>query len=243
VGASLVRMPLSVERGCDAQRVRIGHPISFPPPTSSEPPPWRSLYVRGRFLQRALVPPGELRKAAQDRGLSVSDEDWEFFDEQGALRPIAFGLEHWVDHRLVDVDAPQTVAFREEYPFRAWSEYAIELSYGRSRPQPLYSPWQLLTLTDVTLGRGATLPADVLLDARRRRHMVDRLREWLDGQVAAWAGLDDHWASTLKLLVDVQNRFWPSVSGRVVFAYDDDLQSYDPVPAETRSFDACGKCG
>lgn len=184
------------------------------------------------------MPPAELRKAAQDRGLSVSDEDWEFFDERGALRPVAFALENWVDHRLVDPDAPQTIVFRDEQPFQPWSHYAVELSHERRRAQPLYSPWHVLALTDVTLGRGATLPADVLLDARRRRRMVDQLRRWLEAQFEAWQSLDDHWATTLRLLADVQNRFWPSVSGRVVFAYDDQLRRVDPVPAETRTFDA-----
>jgi len=217
--------------------VRVGHPISFAPHRTSHAS-WRSLYLRERFLQRSLVPPAELRKAAQDRGLSVSDEDWEFFDEQGALRPVACALENGVDHRQVDPDAPQTVVFRDEHPFRPWSHYAVDLPHDRRRPQPLYSPWQILALTDVTLGRGATLPVDVLLDGRRRRRMVDQLRAWLEAQLQAWQGLDGHWAPTLKLLVELQNRFWPAVSGRIVFAYDDKLRRRDPMPAETHTFDA-----
>jgi hypothetical protein len=177
-------------------------------------------------------------KASQERGLSLLKEDWEFFDEQGALRPIAFALENWVDHRDVDPDAPRTVVFREEHPFRPWSEYEIELPFDRRRTHPLYSPWHILMLTDATLGRGATLPADVLLDARRRRRMVHQLRGWLESQFTDWQSLDEHWVGTIKLLVDLQNRFWPSVSGRIKFAYDERLQRVDPEPIEIRSFDA-----
>jgi hypothetical protein len=217
--------------------MRIAQPVSFPP----TPPcrmSWRQLYADGRFSQRPLESPDQLRRAAQARGLQVGSGDWDFWDEEGALRPVAFGLGRYVEDRVVDPSADDTIVFREAQAFRPWGEYAIELQFDRRRPQPLYSPWHLLPLHDVTLGRGATLPADALLDPARRDHLVESLSTWLEGQISAWRALDAKWDSTLKLLVRLQNRFWPSVSGRVVLQWDGQGGGRtDPMSAELTQFD------
>lgn len=217
--------------------MRISRPVAFPPT-----PPcgvrWRGLYEDGRFTQRRLEAPDQLHKAARDRGLHIGTGDWEYWDEQGALRPIAFGLSEYSDYRVVDPDRPDTIVFREAHPFRPWEEYAVEMSFGRSRPQPLYSPWQLLPLHDVIDGRGATLPADALLEPKRRNRLIGQLRTSFEDQVSAWLALGERWEPMLKLLVRLQNRFWSDVSGAIVLPWDRERgEQVNPLPREIAQFD------
>jgi len=117
--------------------------------------------------------------------------------------PIAFGLARWHNHEILDPDEEDTVAFREEHPFRPWNQYAVE-RYGHPVSSPLYSPWQLLPLHDVVRGLETEIPIPVLLDAKGRRQWTTQLGPLLDGQYAAWRTLDERWQPTLKLLVSLQ---------------------------------------
>lgn len=212
----------------------------YAPPTPTTDITWRTLYTQGRFVQRNLESPSDMRRLASERGLSVplGKEIWELWDKEGVLRPIAFGLARWGTHDVLDPAEPDTLVLREEHDFQAWEHYAVQHDFS-AEPHPLYAPWQLLQLHDALVGRDADLPVDVLLDARRREHVVNQLRVALDGQLGAWRTLDDRWIPTHKLLVAVQNRFWPAVSGRVTLPWDSELgERVDPMAEEVERFDA-----
>ena len=180
-----------------------------------------------------------MRRFANERGLNVplGREIWELWDEEGALRPIAFGLARWHTSFILDPDAPDTVVFREERPFRPWTEYEVDYDYAHD-VHPQYSPWQLLPIQDALAGRSTDLPVDVLLSNRRRKQWVDQLEGWLENQLGAWRSLDERWAPTLKLLVAIQNRFWPGVSGRVVLPFDPVRgEEVDPMEEEVDRFE------
>ena len=200
---------------------------------------WRSLYVRGRFVQRNLAELSALRQLAVHSGLHLplGKELWELWDEEGVLRPIAFGLGRWHTDAVLDPERPDTVVFREEQPFRPWDDYAVDYDFA-SEPHPEYSPWQLLPMHDAVAGRSVDLSVDVLLDEERREAWLDRLKSLLEGQRSAWKTLDERWASTLKLLVAGQNRFWPAISGRVVLPWDFQRgERVDPMAGETADFE------
>ncbi len=209
------------------------------PRLPGEAPPWRTLYLRRRFEQRRLLSPEEMRREAEARGLwlGMGQEQWQEWDEHGSLCPIAFGLERWQDDFLLDPDESDTVRFREEAPYREWSHYEIEV-WEEKRSYPLYSPWQVLPLHDVLGGLTAEIPLFTLLDDLRRAQWVDTLKNWLEGQKAAWVTLHQRWAPTLKLLTALQNRFWPAVSGRVVLPFDvEQGERRDPLEEEAATFD------
>jgi hypothetical protein len=159
------------------------------------------------------------------------------WDEYGALRPIAFGLARWSTHELLDTDLPDTVVLREEHDFRPWEEYAVD-RYGHPQTSPLYSPWQTLPLHDVLGGLETEIAVPVLLDSAKRENWLKQLGPLLEGQWGAWQSLDACWQPAIKLLVDLQNRFWPSVQGWIVMPWDHERgQRYDPQPQEIARFD------
>lgn len=200
---------------------------------------WRQLHKRGAVVQRAWVSSSELRSLAQKRGLVIGlgVERWERWDSQGALCPIAFGLENWDSQIPVDTSEPNTVVFREEGSFEPWDQHAVSRG-SVAEPMPLYSLWQLLPLHDVLAGESVDLPVADLLDRRMRDQWSDRLQPLLEDQRDAWSSLDARWSPTLKLLTGLQNRFWPAVSGRVVLPWDARTGArYDPLEREIARFD------
>jgi len=213
--------------------------VPYAPPTPETALSWRELYVSGCFVQRSFESASALRRLAQDRGINISlgNDVWEFWDEQGALRPIAFGLDAWTDHVPVDPNGPDTIAFREEREFRAWKRYEVERDHS-GYTYPLYTPWQLLPLQEVAFGRDADLPVDLLIDKDTRERIIGSLKPTLKAQLASWRSLDDRWRPTLKLLVSIQNRFWPRVSGRVVLPWDPvTKERIDPMRREVAEFE------
>lgn len=213
-------------------------PLSAPPIPSSGLT-WRGLYLDGRFEQRHLVDVDQLRRDGEERGLFIGlgREHWMEWDEYGALCPVAFGLDRWNTDQVLDPNDSDTIGFREEQPFKPWRDYAVD-RWGYPTTTPLYTPWQLLPLHDVQAGLETEVSVPVMLDPRKRARWVKQLRTLLEGQWQAWRTFDARWQPTLRLLVAIQNRFWPPVSGRVVLGWDPVTdQRRDPFDPEVRSFD------
>ena len=209
------------------------------PPAPDTDVTWRSLYERGRFVQRNLETLSSLRQLAVQRGLylPLGKERWEMWDEEGVLRPIAFGLGRWHTDAVLDPEESDTVIFREERRFGPWDDYAVDYDYA-SETHPQYSPWQLLPMHDTVAGGSADLPVGVLLDGDRREALLEQMKSLLEAQRSAWRTLDERWAPTLKLIVAGQNRFWPAMSGRVVLPWDfEQGERIDPIARETADFE------
>lgn len=209
------------------------------PPVPTSPTSWRTLYLNRRFEQRRLVGLSELRREVDARGLFIGpgSDKWQEWDRLGALRPVAFGLGAWSHDVLLDPDGEDTIRFREEAPFERWDTYSYEV-WGHPETTPLYSPWQLLPLHDVLDGETVDIALSDVLDADRRENYVRSLNPLLVSQQAAWLVLDDGWAATLKFLTALQNRYWPTVSGRVTLPFDFELgERVDPMADEVRHFD------
>lgn len=203
---------------------------------------WRELWRSGAFAQRRMTWDTEFSREAGDRGLrlGIGKGPLELLDERGALRPIAFGEGgDWSE--FVDLSKYEdSMTFREEHPFADWSTYAWD-AHGHPHTTALYSPWQTLYLDDVLAGYSAGIDVTVLLDHDRRDAHVESLRPLLEGQLADWQALDLAWSPLLKLLVRLQNRYLPEVTGRTTMIYDTaggEVQSVIVSDWERERFDA-----
>jgi len=214
-----------------------------PPPPLSLPANWRDLYVAGSFAQRELVDEGRLRSLAKERSFSlgIGHSTLEGFDAAGALRPIAFALRGYWTGLSVPAEDPENIAFREERDTVPWETYAWAYQHepDYTTVSPLFSPWQLLYVDDVLEGTEASLNLEtLLLPEEKRDAALTQLRHFLEGQDNAWKALDDGWSPLVKLLVALQNRYWPEVSNRTVVVSAREDEPLVPAGPDQSDFDA-----
>jgi hypothetical protein len=200
---------------------------------------WKDLVARGRFTQRPLESITALRRRAEEGGdwVGRGEEPWIIWDELGCLSPVLFAMSGWTDLYVIDVNDRQAVRFREEEGWRPWAEHEWEF-HRRSHHAPLYSPWQVLVLHEVIRRGSLDVSVDWLLSADDPNGAITKLRPTIQTHRDAWVTLDAAWSPTVKLLVDIQNRFWPETSGSYRLPWDPvTKQRIDPIEAERRSFD------
>ena len=185
------------------------------------------LYAAGRFLQRPLLNMSAVRSAASEHGffLTLGKEIWEAWDEQGALCPLVF-----------DGELP---VWRDGIDYRPWADYEMDVGHGFTEAKPLYSPWQLLPLHDVVRGESAEIPLRHVVSQDDRDRLFAQLGPLVDRQLTSWRSLHDRWLPTLKLLIDLQNRFWPAITGSFTIPFDPELghDRYDVMEVEAARFD------
>ncbi len=187
-----------------------------PPPLQNMSASWRELYVSERFAQRQPTWANNFISQAKPRSLNlgVGHKPLEDLDLRGALQPIFFARGGYSGD-LVPADLEEHLVFREEQEPAAWETYAWD-GDGYPEVTAMYSPWQLLYVEDVLWGSGADIGLGTLLRTEPERgETIDRLRGLLEGQHDAWLALDEGWRPLIKLLVRLQNYYWPRVSGRV----------------------------
>lgn len=211
------------------------------PPPLSETLSWRQLWRSGDFALLDLVWDTSFSGLAADRDLrlGIGQRPLEILDAQGALQPIAFAA-GGNPHGFTNV-APfePRMTFREDEPPREWSAYAWD-NHGRPHTSALYSPWQLLYVDNVLDAPSARLGLEMLrAPAERRDGVLNTWRELLEAQETRWQALDRGWRPLIKVLVRLQNRYLPEITGRTRMLYDADQQlMVDPWPTVLELFDA-----
>lgn len=207
------------------------------PPVSECPLTWRELYLSGRFFQHDLISASNMRTLARTRGwmLSLGRETWETWDREGALRPLAFALAPWFSGMTRTAMASDEIVFTDEFDgYRPWDELAFEL-HGHPTVLERYSPWQSLLFHELIDGEKADVPAAWLLNPEIVG--AGSLTQLLEQQLSQWRDLHRAWEPTLKILVRLQDRYWPPIRGRVNMVIDPDTnEHYDPL--EREAFDA-----
>lgn len=209
------------------------------PPELGEGLSWRKLWLARAFALHELVPDGVFSLCAEDRQLrpGIGQAPLEELDTQGVLQPIAFAAGD-NPHNFLDV-APfePRMTFREEQPAQEWRAYAWD--NGRPHTTALYSPWQLLYLDNVMDAPAARLGLDVLrAPADQRDALLGKWREVLEAHEARWHALDTAWRPLMKVLVRLQNRYLPQVTGYTQMLYDATQKlSVDPWPKVVDCFD------
>jgi hypothetical protein len=79
----------------------------------------------------------------------------------------------------------------------------------------------LLYLDDVVQEGKATFGLDVLLLSKdERTRALESVRGFYEAQESKWRHLDESWRGLIKVLVLLQNHYWPQVSGRVALLPD-----------------------
>lgn len=193
------------------------------------PPPidvslsWRDLYLDGAFAQRELVGAGPLSRQADERSIriGIGQAPFEDLDLEGALQPLAFAKGgYWSGFEVPAIPLAE-MTFREDQEPLPWKEnYGWETD-GFSTVSPLYSPWQILYLDDVVTQGKAELGLDVLLLLTKEREgALDGARGFFELQDREFRQIDESWRGLLKVLVALQNHYWPLVSGRVALVAD-----------------------
>jgi len=223
------------------------HPMKLkdlhPPPPLRVDLSWRELYEEAAFAQRELVGDSALRSAAKERALSlgIGQGTLEDLDSNRALRPVAFALQgYWRGHD-VPAEDPATLRFVDELEPQPWKNHAwrSELEPDFDNVSALYSGWQMLYVDDVLDGTGADISLKTLVLPRSERESgLEQLRAFAERQNAAWRALDEAWRPTIKLLVALQNSYWPEISGRTAVVPDRDTsQGYLRAGPDRRSIE------
>jgi hypothetical protein len=190
------------------------------PPLPEVPTPWRDLYSAGRFAQRDLTWASNFNTWARERGLffGPGTATLERLDVADVFQPIVFSLGGYFGDAKYDPKAVDHLVFREEQLAQPWSAHAWDAD-GFATTTALYSPWQLLYINEALDGGEADFGLDTLLAHEpERSKQIDSLRVLLEGQRDAWRRLDEGWSPLVKLLVRLQNYYWPRVSGTVTLA-------------------------
>jgi hypothetical protein len=199
---------------------------------------WRQLYEGGHFFQRELVSESTLASDARKRTMSwgrFKRQAWERWDEVGAVRPVLFSKSAYMSGMTMPaIDADEVVFRDEQSEFRAWETYAWD-AYGHPHVSAMFSPWQLLQLPDVLDGGNVSVSLEVLLRNSGRDEWAESLRWYFEEQQETWSQLQSWWDPTLRVLVRLQNRYWPFIRGRVNLLTDTEGCHYDPE--ERREFD------
>lgn len=183
---------------------------------------WRELWLSGSFAQLDLTWTSSFASLAVDRELSprISDSAFEDLDLAGAFQPIAFAAGGNPPNVVDPSPYEPAMSFREEQPARAWSEYAWD-AHGHPHTTAMYSPWQILYLADVLDRASERVPLSLLSGPPDElNEWLERLRDFTGNLAAAWALAHKRWQPLLKLLVRVQNRYLPEVSGRLSLPFD-----------------------
>lgn len=211
------------------------------PPSLTVSASWRELWRTGGFVQNDLVSQSGFASIVKERLPPFGvRQDWlEEFDEAGAFQPIGFvaGGEPPGVTDLTPYEA--NMAFREEQPHASWSTYEWE-AWGHPQNTALYSPWQVLYIDDVLERCNETLPLSVLTTpAEDLTARIEPLRELIARLHASWSALNEAWTPLIKLLVCVQNRYLPEVTGRSTLLRDVEQKvEVEPWQHELKSFDA-----
>lgn len=200
---------------------------------------WRQLYESGCFFQRELVEDGRLATDLRKRGsqlTQVGREDWESWDKVGAVRPVAFAKTGYFSGHSVPALEPEYIVFRNEQPgFEPWDNYAWDAD-GYPHVSALFTPWQLLVAPDAIEASRVSVPLEVLLRDSGRDEWAESLRWFFEEKHRQWSLLHEWWDPMLRVLVRLQNHYWPYIRGTGHVLHDDDGVLYDPE--ERLSFNA-----
>ncbi len=215
------------------------------PPAPSVVVCTRDLVEAGNSLQRELVTNEGLGKAGADRGLGTRHVEravWEGWDRDGVLRPLAFHI-GMRDTQRVDGAYPAPTpardatngewvqagyVFRDEVGFVPWSDYEYTID-SYTQVQPLYSEWQLLALPLVLDGDYMDVPVKVVAgdEAGLLSWASGARKQLADGHARGRQMMDDNWLPTVKILLRLQARYWPYVSGGSKVLYRQNPQPGD----------------
>jgi hypothetical protein len=193
------------------------------PPQLDISPSWRQLYLDGAFAQRELIGDGPLSRHAGERSirLGIGQAPLEDLDLEGALQPIAFAAGgYWSGFELPAIPVVD-MTFREEQGPLEWKGSYASGGDGYPAVWPLYSPWQLLYLDDVMTEGKAELGLDMLLlTGEERERALESMRGFYELQERDFRQIDESWRGLVKVLVALQNHYWPRVSGRIALLPD-----------------------
>jgi hypothetical protein len=198
----------------------------------------RELVAGGCLIQRELVTHESLGKSGADRGLptrQLARAVWEGWDRDAVLRPLAFYV-GFRETQHVEGPYPMPLAkadatsgewveagyvFRDETAFRPWGDYEYTID-RYSQVQPLYSEWQLLALPLVIDGDYMSVPVTVLVgdDTALVEWASGMRRELARSHAGGRQMMHENWLPTMQILLRLQARYWPYVSGtsKVLFA-------------------------
>ena len=194
-------------------------PIRDAPPLLTVTVTYRQLFEQQAFAQRELLDAGRLRSDAMQRkfDLGIGDESRESLDRRGALVPIAFANGGYASGFFGDpAENLDALVFREEVAYAPWTEYSWE-AWGHPQVSPLYSPWQVLYVDAAFRESAVDMPIELVAgptDALAAA--TDRVRGLLERQQQLVGEIDEAWRPLIKVLIAVQNRYWPKVTQRTV---------------------------
>jgi hypothetical protein len=200
----------------------------------------REIVATGALIQRELVDQSAFSSAAQARGApSLDQEQLERWDRDGFLSPIAFVRGVWTSWHSTEPYPVEGIEFRDETDFRPWSDYLYEEEPGVERVKPLFSEWQLLYLPIAREAAITRVPSEVLLsDSDRLIKWADDMRGWIENTHGTGAVLHERWLPTIKVLLRLQARHWPSVHGRSVLLRQPNGEPADALDLELDSASA-----
>jgi len=243
-GTNGLRVSLQSRTGSERQPVPA-HPaqpmhLIQHPPKIDHALTWRRLYLGGAFAQRDLMASGTFRDRAKDRGtrLGIGDGDLKYLYEVGALRPVAFSCGPYWSGFTSPSEPAEQLTFSTEEIGRPWTDNEYEL-HGHPHVSALYTAWQQLPASDARRAGTFTVPLWVVTgEAEVGARGLEQVRGWAEAQDGSWRALDDAWRPLLQVLVRLQNRYWPELTGRTTLLFDpESRERFDPYERERGAFE------
>ena len=123
---------------------------------------------------------------------------------------------------------PDYIVFRDEVArFEPWDSYAWEAS-GRPHVSAMFSPWQLLLVPDIIEGGTVPVGLEFLIENKGNVAFGENPQAYFRVKYEQWTSLHGWWDPTIRVLVRLQNRYWPSVRGTMNVVPGPDGHWYDP---------------
>lgn len=180
----------------------------------------RDLWSAGAIVQRGLLNLNEFRLAllARDQYADSRPATFEEIDRLGLLSPLAFI--RGTSGKWFSTEPPPLtgIEFRDESEFVPWGTALDFLPRERTA---LFSPWQLLYAPFVRQYQFLDISLDLLLQGGEAvATVVDGYRASLEVLALARTRRHGAWLPTVLLLMRLQERYWPIVSGKRAWLQD-----------------------
>jgi hypothetical protein len=86
----------------------------------------------------------------------------------------------------------------------------------------VFTPWQLLVVPDAIEGGTVPVPLEMLANESGTIEWGEAPLAYFKAKYQQWTQLHEWWDPTLRVLVRLQNRYWPDVHGRTLVVPGDE---------------------
>jgi len=178
-------------------------------------------------------------------GHTDQERELESLDKTGVFCPLAYLEGPYTSNPRGLCPLPAILGemrFREETGFIPWGEIRYEVFSGSTLKltTALYSPWQLLSFPRAWKSVRVSITSRIWTEPNRDK-LLESLERWTQISLEGAQGYERQLRQIIRLLVEIQNRYFPFVRGSGHLIIGEEGGDYeDPLDTEIASFDPQG---